>query len=152
MELCEFIGNLLRRVPVKEHKKDQPNGLSLVFVNYKIALFVFIISEELRQHENATTETHLVGQVHCAASCAAFFLSKGGSEGKRHFAVVSQRIKPFRFKENTNRWFERGQHSNISDAVIDVSRKAGDAFRYDQVQLMLLAVLNHFDKGFPVLE
>jgi hypothetical protein len=32
LELCEFIGDLLRRIAVKEHEKDQPDGLRLVFV------------------------------------------------------------------------------------------------------------------------
>ena len=133
-------------------EKDQPDGLRLVFVNNKIAVFVLVIPEELRQHENASAEAHFVGQVHCAASRAAFLLGEGSSKGERHFAVVPQRIKALCLEENTDRWFECGEHSDITDAVIDVSRKTGDALRYDQVQLMLLAVLDHFDKGFPVLE
>ena len=81
LEVGQRFCDLLHGVAVKEHKEDQPDGQSFVLVDHQIAVLVLIVAQQFRCKENASAETHLIGEVHCTTLGAGFLLGKGGNEG-----------------------------------------------------------------------
>ena len=67
-----------------------------------------------------------------------FLLCQGAHDGDQYFSFGIHRPDVLLLKEYFHRRLHGLQFANVSDTVDDVSCKTGDAFVYDQIDLIIL--------------